>query len=74
MFHWCFRFDNSSSKIIRKMKMNTTEVVVTKPGPVVMELHAIIAHWGPSVNRGHYVAYVKNGGRWYLANDTKVHN
>ena len=35
-------------------------------------LVGIIRHSGPSIEFGHYIAYVLHGGSWYEANDTTV--
>lgn len=37
------------------------------------ELHAVIVHLGKSVHSGHYIAYVRKGGKWILYNDSKVY-
>mmetsp|Transcript_9461 Transcript_9461/g.15674 ORF Transcript_9461/g.15674 Transcript_9461/m.15674 type:complete len:728 (+) Transcript_9461:77-2260(+) len=45
-----------------------------KPPPY--SLVAVLVHKGRTCDRGHYVAYVRKGKDWYLANDevvTKVH-
>jgi len=41
-------------------------------GPANYELKGFISHKGTSVHCGHYVAHVKQDGRWVLYNDEKV--
>ena len=45
-------------------------------GPNIYELVAVILHKGPSANRGHYTAEIKDlerpGGEWYTFDDGKV--
>lgn len=36
------------------------------------ELKAVIVHLGKSVHNGHYVSYVRKGGKWVLFNDETV--
>ncbi len=39
---------------------------------VVYDLAAVVQHIGPTAHAGHYVAYVKRGGTWYLCKDNIV--
>ena len=41
-----------------------------KPPPYT--LVAVLVHKGRSCNRGHYIAYIRKGTEWYLANDEVV--
>ncbi|PRP77339.1 ubiquitin specific protease 42 [Planoprotostelium fungivorum] len=36
------------------------------------ELYAVVVHFGSSIFVGHYVAFVKNNGQWYLLDDSCV--
>ncbi|KAL3316830.1 Ubiquitin carboxyl-terminal hydrolase 36 [Cichlidogyrus casuarinus] len=40
--------------------------------PVVYRLYALVNHQGLSCRSGHYVAFSKRHGRWYLHNDSSV--
>lgn len=35
------------------------------------QLYAMIAHYGPTLHSGHYVAFVNVGNRWFLFDDDK---
>lgn len=54
------------------MSFTPEEVVITKKGPVMVELQAVLAHQGPSIDRGHYVAYIRRDTKWYCASDNEV--
>jgi ubiquitin carboxyl-terminal hydrolase 5/13 len=45
---------------------------IDSAAPAGYDLFGVIAHKGSSVHAGHYVAYVRRGGRWVLFNDRKV--
>ena len=36
------------------------------------ELSGIVLHLGTTVNSGHYIAYIKRDGYWFICNDTNV--
>ena len=41
-------------------------------GDRVYELVAAVSHIGEHAESGHYIAYVRGGDRWYVANDSSV--
>jgi len=61
------RFDLLGERILSSIKPPTT-IRLNEDSPE-LELNNIIAHVGPTVNSGHYVAYFKCNDNWYLYND-----
>lgn len=50
-------------------QMQQEEVV---PPKHVYDLSAVVNHTGSDLARGHYTAYVREGGAWFMCDDTKV--
>jgi ubiquitin C-terminal hydrolase len=62
------RFDNKLNKIEHHVSI-TEEIEV---GQKKYELYAAVRHYGDILRRGHYAAYIKHSGEWYIANDSTV--
>lgn len=76
------RFDNSGRKINKSVAFSQTlnfSDVISRDSPAAQQgattysLYAMIAHYGPFIGAGHYVAFAKLDGQWYLFDDKDVH-
>lgn len=76
------RFDNSGRKINKSVAFSQTldfsDVIsrdspVAQQGPTTYSLYAMITHYGPFMGAGHYVAFAKLDGQWYLFDDKSVY-
>lgn len=76
------RFDNSGRKINKSVAFSQTldfsDVIsrdssVAQQGPTTYSLYAMITHYGPFMGAGHYVAFSKLDGQWYLFDDKSVY-
>lgn len=77
------RFDNSGKKINKSVAFSQTldfTDVISKDSPAAQaspkttySLYAMITHYGPFMGAGHYVAFAKLDGKWYLFDDKSVY-
>ena len=75
------RFDNDGRKINKSVafsqNMDFSDVISrdsphAKEIPTTYSLYAMIAHYGPFMGSGHYVAFARLDGKWYLFDDKSV--
>lgn len=71
------RFNYMGRKISKSVEfqeqMAMTEFEKNRPkNPNKYELIGIVEHLGSSLGAGHYVSYVKSGGKWFSCNDSSV--
>lgn len=76
------RFDNSGKKINKSVAFSQTldfTDVISRDSPTAQQgsttysLYAMITHYGPFMGAGHYVAFAKLDGQWYLFDDKSVY-
>lgn len=76
------RFDNDGRKINKSVafsqNMDFSDVISrdsphANENPTTYSLYAMIAHYGPFMGAGHYVAFAKLDGKWYLFDDKSVY-
>lgn len=76
------RFDNEGRKINKSVAFSQTldfTDVISRDSPHANQgqtsysLYAMITHYGPFMGAGHYVAFVKLDGKWYLFDDKNVY-
>jgi ubiquitin carboxyl-terminal hydrolase 36/42 len=76
------RFDNSGRKINKSVAFSQTmdfTDVISRDAPnadkekTTYSLYAMITHYGPFMGAGHYVAFAKLDGKWYLFDDKSVY-
>ena len=58
--------------ILSSETIATTHEHLKNPSDTQYELSSVIYHKGNSVQVGHYVTYVNEGGSWILFNDERV--
>lgn len=76
-----FAFDPSSglTRLSKKVKfpqhLDISDYMsnLNQARPPAYELVAVLVHQGQSCEAGHYVAFVKSEGEWFLCNDREVH-
>jgi len=68
------RFTNQGKKNNRVVRFPVSLTVPIETGRINVkyDLYAVIIHDGQSCSSGHYFAYVRWGGEWYEANDSRV--
>ena len=61
-------------KVIFPEILNLLNYVAVKNGNTVMQLYAVICHYGPSSMSGHFIAYCRHriNNKWYKYNDSFV--
>ena len=63
-----------SCKVLFPEILNLLNYVTIKGGNTVMQLYAVICHYGPSSMSGHFIAYCRHrvNNKWYKYNDSIV--
>ena len=61
-------------KVIFPEILNLFNYISLKNGNTVMQLYAVICHYGPSSMSGHFIAYCRHrvNNKWYKYNDSIV--
>ena len=63
---------NKHIDVLQRLQIGPYMSKVNKARPPPYDLVAMLVHQGSTCDSGHYVAFVKHSGEWYMCNDSAV--